>query len=271
MSWSWWHHTSEETSPKGRRSSMMVDRDGVTVLSARFERYWGRHARNSPGFGIEENEDTAGWRVYVGFPRAFCGWLTAGSPWWSQRRYKKHGYQYRPDMTVVSLRFHDRAVWWEAWHPTHEWHRGTPWWRYGSFNVWDWLVGKTTYTSETLFEQRAVLPMPEGNYPVVVKVGRSVWTRPRWRAMVRAGYHVDVEGGYVPVPGKGENSYDCGPDGVFSQSGPILHVPELLRNGPVTEASKDAAVSEALAGLMASALETRRRRGVSENYAEPIS
>jgi hypothetical protein len=54
------------------------------------------------------------------------------------------------------------------------------------------------------------------------------------------------------VPGKGENAWDCGPDGIFAMSG-------LGRT-----------VEEAIGHVVAAALRDRHRRGHDHAYAEPI-
>ena len=60
--------------------------------------------------------------------------------------------------------------------------------------------------------------MPEGKYPAHVKRERRTWKRPRWfTPLVRGYWDVDVESG-IPVPGKGENSWDCDDDAIFASS-----------------------------------------------------
>lgn len=181
-----------------------------------------------------------------------------------------------PDIDVADLRFHGRAVWWSIWHPQHSWTKGTPKWRHGSFHWWDWLTGKPVYSS-VLTEGPATvtIPMPEGGYLATVTLDRATWKRPRWPwPTVRHGYTIDVlsrptpEGpmvpdgsgtgaprtnGYIPVPGKGENSWDCGGDGVFSQSGSAR------------------TVEEAIGQMVAGVLRDRQRHAGRHDYSEAIS
>lgn len=90
-----------------------------------------------------------------------------------------------------------------------------------------------------------VVPMPEANYPATYKIERLIATWPDRLGFLRPAkvwYRVDVEPGMpVPVPGKGENSWDLDDDAIGSLSVP----------------GRD--VETAIAALVASALRTRRR------------
>jgi hypothetical protein len=80
----------------------------------------------------------------------------------------------------------------------------------------DALFGRPKHSLEVLSEQD--ITMPEGKYPAHVKRERRTWKRPRWfTPLVREYWDVDVEGG-IPVPGKGENSWDCDDDAIFASS-----------------------------------------------------
>ena len=98
-----------------------------------------------------------------------------------------------------------------SWSRSYPWCR---WWRQGSFDFRK-LLGPQRYTCETLEHGIPVIvPMPEGNYYGVAKIERRVWKRPLWFAHERISTWIDVPNG-VPFAGKGENSWDCGDDGIF--------------------------------------------------------
>ena len=86
------------------------------------------------------------------------------------------------------------------------------------------LLGEALYDEEPVGESETIeVAMPEGVYRLKVSQRDRVWTRPRWPGewlRVR-DVEIDVvdEGG-IPVPGKGENSWDIGDDAVFSCSFP---------------------------------------------------
>jgi len=118
----------------------------------------------------------------------------------------------------ISIYFFEGAIWWHIWVGTMaSWSRSYPWcrwWRQGSFHFAS-LLGPTAYSVEVLEHGISVLiPMPEGIYRGVAKVEKQRWKRPLWFAKERVSTWIDVEKG-IPFAGKGENSYDCGDDGLF--------------------------------------------------------
>lgn len=116
-----------------------------------------------------------------------------------------------------------------SWSRQFPWCR---WWRQGSIDFKDLILGRARHTLERrrrtkhetiwmpedtveydLFE--ILIPMPEGAYPARAHVERRTWKRPRWPwPIVRVSVAVDIPKG-IPFAGKGENSWDCGDDGLF--------------------------------------------------------
>lgn len=88
-------------------------------------------------------------------------------------------------------------------------------------HVADWVLGRTKHTSQDLRLERAVIGLPEGEYPVDVTFTQHTWKRPRWRArtIVRANLQVRADSG-IPIPGKGENDYDQEEDALYSLTTP---------------------------------------------------
>jgi hypothetical protein len=88
------------------------------------------------------------------------------------------------------------------------------------FNLPDALLtpifGRIKHSEEVLDSKPVKIPMPEGEYDGNAKLTRSTWKRPRlpFPSLVREGAHLDIPHG-IPFEGKGENSWDCGEDGVF--------------------------------------------------------
>lgn len=133
-----------------------------------------------------------------------------------------------PDESVDHVSAH-----WALWTNPGEWASGTPWWQYGSVSPLAVLFGETDYDEEPVGEAEVVeVAMPERVYRVKVSQRDRVWTRPRWPGewlRVR-DVEIDVldEGG-IPVPGKGENSWDLDDDAIFSHSFPGEDVNTALR------------------------------------------
>ena len=122
------------------------------------------------------------------------------------------------DDRTIEVYFHENAIWWNFWVGTMaSWSSDYPWckkWRHGNFNFGS-LLGPMKYSCETLREDIPVeVPMPEGIYSGSARIERRTWKRPLWAARVRVSTWIEVPGG-IPFQGKGENSWDCGDDGLF--------------------------------------------------------
>jgi hypothetical protein len=167
----------------------------------------------------------------------------------AQRIRKRLIKDYEP--RAVSLHIFDWAIWWDVWHTTMSWKSGTPRWRNGCFRPIDFALGRQKHSEREVSRTESVIPMPEGTYPCTVVMKEETWRRPRlpWfpRRMLRA--HIECPNG-VPVPGKGENSWDCGNDAIFGTCCPAK------------------TVEEGIASLVESALRDRRRYGGSVNWRQ---
>lgn len=113
--------------------------------------------------------------------------------------------------------FHDWGFWYHIWVGTMaSWSRDYPWcrwWRQGHIDFRN-LLGKPRHTCEVLRANIPVaIPMPEGVYHGVAKVECRRWKRPLWFTMTRVSTWIEVPKG-IPFQGKGENSWDCGDDGL---------------------------------------------------------
>ena len=93
-----------------------------------------------------------------------------------------------------------------------------------------------------------VIPMPEGVYHGTAKIERRTWKRPLWFAFSRVSTTIDCPRG-IPFAGKGENSWDCGDDGLFGWGA----------EGP--------SIEKAIARGVESVLESRRRYGMPSQRA----
>lgn len=118
----------------------------------------------------------------------------------------------------TSLSIYNWSIHWKVWTPEHEWSSSTPKWRDGWFNIPDFFLGRNKYTKVDQKPIPAVVSLPEGDYPVTVIFFTQTWKRPRWPvAKIRKGGNVDIEHG-IPIPGKGESSWDC-TDGAYMSIG----------------------------------------------------
>lgn len=163
----------------------------------------------------------------------------------------KHDFD-RGDDREIRVYFHSGAVWWSFWVGSMaSWSRRFSWckpWRQGSFNPVDFALGYPKFSEEVMETCTVKIPMPEGSYPGEAKVLRRLRKRPRWFA--RESFYVDVsipKG--IPFQGKGENSYDCGDDGLFGMSTP------------------GRSVEDAIGRVVGSVLGSRRRYGMPSQAA----
>ena len=140
--------------------------------------------------------------------------------------------------TGVAL--YDGGLHWDLHHTAHSWSSKTPKWRTGHWEPLDTLLGRPQYSEKTLREFDTELAFPEKVYRGSVKLTVATWKRPRWFARRLRRAEIKVDGG-VPVPGKGENSWDCAEDVIYSLTTPA-----------VTE-------EDAIAAFVRAVLSTRRK------------
>jgi hypothetical protein len=154
---------------------------------------------------LERNSEGAR-TVWLAFPPVAL-WLTLH---WGFRRAEPR---------ELSLRVFDWAIWWRTWSDPNGWDSRRPRWREGCWHPIDMLLGPVKYTTEDLETRQIAIPMPEGEYPATAVRQRCTWKRPRWFARTREFVNVDIRTrGGIPHQGKGENSWDCGTDGLCGYS-----------------------------------------------------
>lgn len=164
------------------------------------------------GISSDYENDLTG---HISIPLLTLHWGAEGiwPKWFRDRWERRYGYNERE----LSLRFFDYGVWWHLWADPNNWSSKTPRWRDGSWHYLDTLLGKSVYSSESIAGADVLIPMPEGAYPATVKLTLDTWKRPRWLARTLRRASVDMK---TPIPheGKGENSWDCGKDGLYGLS-----------------------------------------------------
>lgn len=169
---------------------------------------------------------------FIGIAHLFSLWFSIEPPPALRKRL------YRVDRRI-GFRIFDGALWIDGWVPENEWRRGDRRW---TIRPADLLFGKEHYKKHPLGTHRATVFMPEGDYLATVELFESEWKRPRgWaRRIQRATITPDTP---IPIPGKGENSWDIDDDAIHSSTMPAR------------------TVADAVAGLYASVMNTRERHG----------
>lgn len=122
------------------------------------------------------------------------------------------------------LSWHSGSLWIDhPWVREMEWRSADPWWKKQIvLHVGDWLLGRTHCDHMKGEPREVIVPLPEGSYRAEARDEVFVWTR-RWYVPTRRRDSVwlDIHGG-IPFAGKGENSYDCGDDGLWGCGGDTL-------------------------------------------------
>lgn len=156
-----------------------------------------------------------GFQFYLGFEGIF------------PRKWKTYDLGRR-----IGFSIHDYALWIDVWRDENGWSRDMPWYAKGfHFDPMDFLFGRMKSEHRTIEAREAVIAMPEANYPVKIEIQEWFWKRPRWprwplkRRLLRA--HVEPAKP-VPVPGKGENSWDCDEDAIHSSTFCCETIPDAI-------------------------------------------
>lgn len=157
-----------------------------------------------------------------------------------------------PKDKEFKVELYQEYLWVDFWwsDPAMNWGRNTN--RFPAFHLsinWkDLLLGKERHELKHLTDwQEIVVPMPEGSYRGKVRIEQRTWSRPRWPwKRVRTAADIDMIEG-VPVPGKGENSWDCGEDAIMGMG-------------------SEPTVPDAIAAVVRSALRDRERYGGSVDW-----
>lgn len=119
----------------------------------------------------------------------------------------------------LSLSIHHWGLWLNLFTTDEDWIRDRPWHRNTiHISLIRWLIGKPVYTCTVVPHDDVLIPMPEGCYKAKAKLEKRVWRYWFGYIIRREGWWFDIEGG-IPFQGKGENSWDCGPDALCGCGG----------------------------------------------------
>ena len=107
---------------------------------------------------------------------------------------------------------------------TMSWSRDDPWWHNIHCDVAERLLGEFKYNRDKLDSYEMKAQFPEAVYDVVLTEEWATWQRPRFFGMQMhhsklfwkewRGFDIRCDKG-VPIPGKGENSWDQGDGAIF--------------------------------------------------------
>lgn len=167
--------------------------------------------------------DDEGWHFSVALPLLFTAYLSLeGFRMWKPRRkciatWDGNREFWLTDERECRVSIHHGALWIKLWSKVMETDFSDPWWVRGvSFDFLDILFGRAKCETTKGESFPVLVPMPEASYPGTATVETRTWRRPRWPLVWhrRTDVTVDMKEP-IPVPGKGENSWDCGEDGIY--------------------------------------------------------
>lgn len=155
--------------------------------------------------------------ISVAIPWFFAFWISLKGvlpdKWIPTRSYRGVGEV--PESRKIGVSIGDGRIHFSVWENPMSWSRTDPkWWQF-SWSYADFFLGKWQYHSETGETKRVLIPMPEGTYPALATYETRKFGRRFGKKKQLNGWNIEVEGG-IPYMGKGENSWDCGPNGLWS-------------------------------------------------------
>lgn len=129
-----------------------------------------------------------------------------------------------------SFYWHEAALWLAFWGDDYCSSSKDPWWRKTHvLHFLDVIFGKQEYSSVNIQKfEHVVIPMPEANYLATMTFSESTRKRPRLKAVKQQWTDIDIEGEAPKFPGKGENSWDCGDDGIYGTSVKGHSIPKAI-------------------------------------------
>jgi hypothetical protein len=189
----WWHFTDPETTEPLSRWFGGLDIEWTLFVNPSFRLEFSRGGYNDEAFTF--SVALLLFHLHVGIEGAK----------WKSRKWRECG-----------VYWHEWGLWIQPWvEGMGDWHRDMPWWaKTHNIDFWRLLMGKGTYAYEKGEPVEILIPMPEGCYRATARPYVQSW---RWRfgyGRENRGFDIEIPGGGIPFEGKGENSWDCGEDGL---------------------------------------------------------
>lgn len=224
---------------------------------------WSILYRMSFGWGLQigrnGSDSDLGLDVYAG--RLGSIWTRFRGPWLKWARVDPESGDSRwYEARHTGFRFFPHDGCFFSWEVDHGegWSSSDPWWRRGSITKHS-ILGRLRVVTVEGDTGTTVVPTPEGSYPATWAETISTTSYVRFPGTLvdrirgpRTHRYIslNIEHG-IPVEGKGENSWDCGMDGVFGTSG--------------------STVAEAVGNCVRAVLRYRQRYGGPHNLPRPMT
>lgn len=152
----------------------------------------------------------------------FCAWMEERFGDRNPRHTEVRGYASQRNISLRLYRYDEthEPEWvfrLEFWNADGVGYSDVEWWRDSYVNLTDAVFGSEDIVSTPLTEYEFEVPMPERVYRWHAKEARVVRTRPRWfgQSVYKSITADALPGEHIPFPGKGENAWDIGMNGLF--------------------------------------------------------
>lgn len=143
----------------------------------------------------------------------FLGWAFGG--YYLKLPWGTYGTSFGGRRTGFTIGFPE---WWTvlAWrHEDDDFGRARHGWEWRA-ELADVILGRAKYREGAPEVHRIRVQMPEREYTGTATLRDDSWKRPLWFRKTIRRAHIDMDEGHaVPVPGKGENSYDIDDDAIY--------------------------------------------------------
>lgn len=150
-------------------------------------------------------------------------WLADRLPFGYRRERRWSGLTRR-----FALEIHHGTLWWRFWADDDEWRHDDPWWMARSWDFVEALLGPVEVSDSEIEQGLVDLTFPESSYRAEITVRERTWSRRRapW-GQTRIYADVQIPRG-VPIPGKGENAWDCGEDAIYGTGADATSVTDAV-------------------------------------------
>lgn len=145
--------------------------------------------------------------------KLFVVWLAIENvlPSWLANKISKYDHE-----RITGISFHDGILWLDFWCDDSGYSSG---WK-GidvNLNVVDFLLGRAKFSQEEILKEDRMIEIEPGeNYLVKIKFVKVNWRR-RWTSST--DFQVEIKPNIpIPIPGKGENSWDIDDDAIYESS-----------------------------------------------------
>ncbi len=256
------HHYDKDEAPERRGTGPLRHRHGAAYAAwcaetkardtgerAELRVEWSLFNRSHSWLGWTYESNCGEKKLHLGFGFLAVYWSLERWPQYRELQEREWSVHYDLPGDASFPRW--GALRWRFGCNPMEWSSRTPKWRDGHLHPYetiaDAVLGKERVETTALSTHDVLVPMPEGTYPAVVTIEQRTCRRARipWPTHVSRSAGITIPGG-IPVPGKGENSYDCGDDGIYGTG------------------SSEPSVAAAIASAVRAATEHRLRYGGPE-------